>query len=149
MDVERMQAASAAADQELSRQSKALNALRVELERTGEALDSRAYSDLRARIELQEMRVETAIRKARESQAVLGTARNEAEARLRREQARRAVDTTLARLNETRAALESKQQAIRDLQNQVPTLANQHNALLAELDRAKTNLQNAEVLTNV
>lgn len=143
--IEELQAASTEADQELSRQTALLRGLRLELERTGETLPSREYSELSARIEQAELRMDKASRKAREKQAALDDARSAEAAKLRRETAQREYDSKLNALNATRAEIASKQQAIRDLQNEIPRLAGYQSVLLAELDRAKTALQHMEV----
>jgi len=141
MRIEELQAASTEADQELSKQSSILTGLRVELERTGEGLDTRSYSDLRARIELQELRTETATRKAREKQAELDALRSADAERLRAAMAQRAYDDKLAELNAARAEIASKRAALAQLQNELPLIEQKQNRILFELSRAKTALQ--------
>jgi hypothetical protein len=141
MRTEQMQAASTEAEQELSKQSSILTGLRLELERTGEGLDTRSYSELRARIELQEMRVETSTRKAREKQVELDALRSAEADRLRAELAQRSYDDKLSALNATRAEIASKRSELARIQNELPLIEQRQNILLFELSRAKTALQ--------
>jgi hypothetical protein len=150
MDVERMQAASLEADHEMEGQSTTLNRLRVELERTGETLDARSYSDLRARIELQERRVEIATRKAREKQAALDDARSAEAVKQQREVAQRMLDQRENELRHNLADLASKRETVLQLMRDIPFLEQRHSILLRETDLARQAVQQTEgVTTNV
>lgn len=139
--IEELQAASTEADQELSRQTTLLRGLRLELERSGEALPSREYSELSARIEQAELRMEKASRKAHGCRDALDAERSAEAAKLRREQAQREYDAKLNAMNAAHAEIEQKQKAIRDLQNELPMVIQRKNSLLYEVDRAKSELQ--------
>ncbi len=144
--LEELTAASLEADRELEQQKELLRRLETELQENGPALSCRDYGDLRSNIAQQTQRVEVASRAAREKQDALDEARSAEVAKLQREAAQRTVDTTLSRLNETRAALESKRAELNKIQNELPALARQQSFLLAELDRARTQLQQLQPL---
>lgn len=135
------------AEEELSRQATILRDLRLELERNSEILDARSYSDLRARIELHEMRVETATRKAREKQAALDDARSAEVAKLAHEQAQRNYDGKLAELHQVQTEIETKAQAIRDLNQQMPLLQQKKSQILLYLSKAKDAVQESEQIS--
>lgn len=139
--LEELTAASLEADQEMERQKDLLRRLEAELQENGPALSCRDYGDLRSNIAQQAQRVEVAIRTAREKQDALDEARSAEVAKLQREAAQRTVDATLNRLNDTRAALESKRAELNKIQNELPALASLQSSLLADLDRARTQLQ--------
>jgi chromosome segregation ATPase len=96
---------------------------------------------LSAKIAQQKERARIASEKSSQLQHQVDDLRAKESARMQREAAARAVELTQTRLNETRAALEAKQQAIRDLQNEIPQLAQKTSLLLFELDRVRTELQ--------
>jgi len=139
--MEELAAQAAVANQEAEKQNVILRQLENELEQNAETLDSRSYSDLKAKVELAEMRAASAFARAREKQAALDEARTAEAAKLQREAAQRAYDSKLAELNTTRAQIATKRQAIRDLQNELPTLASRQNILLMEIDKVRSALQ--------
>ena len=139
--LEELIAQAALAHEELSKQAALLRGLRLEVERTGETLDTRSYSDLRARIELQEMRTATATRRAREKQTALDEVRSAEVAKLQREAAQRAYDDKLAELNTAHALRATKVEELRRLRNEIPFIEQRASLLLWELDRAKDALR--------
>jgi hypothetical protein len=139
--IEEMQSTASLLADQAEAQSAILRKLNLELERTGETLDPRTYSDLRARIELQEMHTATASRKAREKQAELDALRSAEADRLHAEMAQRAYDDKLSALNATRAEIASKRSELARIQNELPLIEQRQNILLFELSRAKTALQ--------
>lgn len=139
--LEAMQAASSEADQKAEAENATLRELNRQMEETGERLTVADYSNLSARIEIAEMRAATAACKAQTLQQEVDTLRTAETARLAREAAQRAYDSKLSELNTTRAQITTKQQAIRDLQNEIPALASRQNILLMEIDKVRSALQ--------
>jgi hypothetical protein len=144
--IEEMQAASSEADHDMERQSAILQGLRDQLERISDSDDeseftARTYSDVRARVELQESRVANATAKARGCREALDTAREAEAAKLAREQAQRMFDQRLSDLRHCEADLTSKREAVMQIQRELPLIEQRRNLLLGELDRAKTQME--------
>jgi len=145
MDFEKVQVASLEAADEAEKQNSILRQLERELERDTTSLSCADYMSLQARTAQQRERARLATEKAQKLEREVDTLRSREAARMQRETAQRDYDSKMAALNATRAEIESKQRAIRDLQGELPIIQQRQNVLLFELDRAKTALQQSEV----
>ena len=135
--LEELSTLAAVASQEAERQSSILREFETDLRLRGSAMNCREYADTRARIEQQTRRVETATAKARDCQAALDSVRSAEAAKLQREVAEHAVDTTLGRLRETQAAISAKRTEAQRIAEELPQLAHKASQLMAELSAKK------------
>ncbi len=140
MDFEQKQIAAMEAADDAEKQKSVLRQLEHELERDTTSLSCSDYMTLQARCSQQRERVRIATEKAQRFQREADDLRDRETARMQHDQAQRAYDGKLAELNTTRAEIAAKQQAIRDLQNQIQAHASRQTVLLYELDQARTAL---------
>jgi chromosome segregation ATPase len=140
-EIETLQAASLLANAEAEKQQDLLRKLERELEETGTQLSFSDYGTLTAQIAQQERRADAAGHKAAEKQAAIDELRERESAKLARDVASRALADVEARLRATQAEITSKREALSQLQNELPLIAQRSSMLMSELSAKRDDLQ--------